>query len=169
MRAREFILTTPIGGAEVDVWKLTTIGNNETPQRNGRLAIQAQADFPAEIEIEPGPAAGRKPGIVGQVMQWGPRTPNGENRCRLTAGIYCDSAGGLSAVIDSSTNDPSGSPGQASSMPLVFNAGEGAGMYVALYPSDNTIDIQDRQSGLSTGRIRLSKLIQEITESGRWR
>lgn len=142
--------------------KLSLSGNNEHPQRLARLHIGFQGDYPSEIEVEPGPDSGNRPGtIIGQFLQWGPRTPDGTGRTRLEMTIASDPAGGLSGVIGSTTNDPTGSEGQKRSMPLVVNAGDGA-MYIALYPSDNTIDFQDRANGTSTGRIPLARVIKHL-------
>ncbi len=145
------------------VVELSLAPNNEHPQRIGRLRFAFQGTYPSEIETEPGPDAVNKPGtIIGQIMQWGPRTPDGTGRTRLEMTIASDPAGGLSGVIGSTTNDPSGSEGQKHAMPLVVNAGEGAGIYIAIYPSDNTIDFQDRVAGTSTGRIPLSRVIKHL-------
>lgn len=141
---------------------LTLVGNNEKPQRSGRLAFQFKDDYPAEVEIEPGPDCHPKGNIVSQIMQWGPTTSDGKNRNRITTSIVADPAGGLSCVIDSSTNDPSGSEGQSKAMPLVLNAGEGKGIYLVLHPSDNTISVQDRVSGKSV-RTPVTKLIEVLS------
>lgn len=151
-----------LANADGPVVSLSLTGNNDHPQQQGRLRIAFEKSFASEIEIEPGPDCHPKGNIVSQIQQWGPRTPDGKHRPRLTTGIYADNDGGLSAVIDSTTNDPSGSEGQKHAIPLVFNAGEGKGLYVALYPSDNTIDIQDRVAGTSTGRIPLAHLIARL-------
>ena len=140
---------------------LSLVRNNETPHRFGRLAFQFQNDYPSEIEIEPGPDCHPKGNIVSQIMQWGPTTADGKNRNRITTSIVADGAGGLSCVIDSTTNDPSGSAGQSKAMPLVINAGEGKGLYIVLHPSDNTISVQDRVSGKSV-RAPVSKLIEAL-------
>lgn len=137
---------------------ITLVGNNEHPQRIGRLAYQFVGDYPAEIEIEPGPDCHPKGNIVNQIMQWGPRTADGKNRNRITTSIVTDPDGGLSCVIDSSTNDPSGSEGQSKAMPLVLNAGEGRGIYLVLHPSDNTLEVQNRVSGRAA-RKPIDKLI----------
>jgi hypothetical protein len=137
--------------------------NNDKPigSRIARLLLKWHEDYPAEIEIEPGErytGDGRGNDIISQVVIWGAPTADGTGRQRLTASM----TGNGGAVIDSTTNDPSGSEGQRRAAPLVFNAGEGKGMYVALYPSDNTIDFQDRVAGISTGRIPFAALIAKL-------
>jgi hypothetical protein len=135
--------------------------NNQ--RRAGRLHIRFESNYPSEIEIEPGPSVGNRRGtIISQIMQWGPRTASGTNRTRLTTSIVSDAAGGLAGVIDATTNDPSGSPGQAKSTPLVLNAGERNGLYVTLYPGDNTISFEDRGHGTSTGHIPLERLVRHF-------
>ncbi len=112
-----------------DVVSITLSPNNETPQRVGRLAYQFHGDYPAEIEIEPGPTVKVGGNIISEIILYG---PDEANRKRLTLQITADGAGGLAAVIDSSTTAKSGSVGQESSMPLVFNAGEANGSYVQI-------------------------------------
>jgi hypothetical protein len=162
--ANEVVLRIGLGG-----------NNDKEPQRQGRLQHNWQGDYPAEREYEPGPDClvgwkrpkdgGRGNSIISQDLQWGPRTLDGTHRCRLTSGIYADGEGGLSAVIDSTTNDPSLSEGQSYSIPLVLNAGEGRGIYLVIHPATKEIELQEgvvRPDGkvdrLSSGRIPTSTL-----------
>lgn len=128
-----------------EVVDITLSPNNESPQRVGRLRYEFHGSYPSEIEIETGPDVVAK-GIISQIMQWGPRTRDGTGRARVTMGIYADGEGGMACVIDSSTNDPSGSDGQGRSVPLVLNVGEANGTYVVLL-ADGRIKIQDRANG----------------------
>lgn len=140
-----------------DVVDITLSRNNETPQRVGRLSYQFKDGYPAEIEIEPGPNVPAKGNIVSQVMQLGPITPTG--RARITTGIYADNAGGLSCVIDSSTTDPSGSPGQANSMPLVLNVGEAKGQYIVLF-ADGRVELKQGAQEKTTTVANLIALLK---------
>jgi hypothetical protein len=136
IRARAFTLVD-----EFDNDAVTFSLSGSTQHKNRRLHIGFVGDTQAEIEIEPGPDVKPKGNIITQIMLWGPTTKDGTKRNRFTMSITADGAGGLAGVLDSSTNDPSGSEGQAHSMPLVLNAGEAKGMYVVFHPSDNSITL----------------------------
>jgi hypothetical protein len=139
-------------------------GNNEKPYpgRRGRLHIGFTGTYPSEIEIEPGPDAHPIGNIASEIMQWGPRTADGTGRGRMTASLQTDVNGGLSAILDATTNDASGTVGQKRAPPLCINAGEGVGMYLCLYPADATIDLQSRPDSISTGRIPLKRVIKHL-------
>lgn len=130
IRARSLTL---VDSNDVPVVNIGLSENNEKPQREGRLKFKFAGSYPSEVEIEPGPDVVARGNIVSQVMQWGPRTPDGTGRNRITLSITADNAGGLSCVLDSSTNDPSGSAGQERAMPLVLNVGEAKGIYIVLF------------------------------------
>lgn len=125
---------------------MTLTGNNEKPQRVGRLVYYFLGDYPAEIEVNPAPNVRVGSNIITELILNGPPTPDGTNRTRLTLQITADADGVIAGVIDSSTNDPTGSPGQAKSMPLVFNVGEANGVYAAIWPN-GMLKIQDRANG----------------------
>lgn len=132
--------------------------NNIRPSEKKRLAIQFLGGASAEIEIEPGPECIQPSGssIITEVMMWGKKTPDGKGRGRLTLQINVDSAGGQYALLDSTTNDPSGTEGQKLAMPVLINAGEASGVYVGLYPGDEpTLLIQRRNLGGPTEEIRI--------------
>ena len=140
-----------------------SLGSNNVKPLNSqktRLMVAFAGDSPAEIEIEPGPDCQNPEGssIINQVMLWGRRTPDGTGRKRVTLQINRDAAGGEYALLDSTTNDPSSSDGQSNSLPLLINAGEGKGVYVGLFPADNTILVADHRSGKSA-RIPVDALI----------
>jgi hypothetical protein len=139
------------------------LGTNNVKPLNSqvaRLQMNWHGNYPAEIEIEPGPECLQPEGssIIGEVMMWGKRTPDGKNRGRVTLQINVDSAGGQYALLDSSTNDPSLSEGQSKAMPLLINVGEGRGIYIGLYPSDNSLLIQNRLTGKEV-RVPIDKLM----------
>jgi hypothetical protein len=139
----------------------TSIVKNNRGQ-NARVSTQFAPGIPAESETIPGVGSFKKGTIITQHISWGPETADGTRRNRITTSIVADGDGGLSGVIDSTTNDPSGSEGQSHAMPLVFNAGEGKGIYFALYPIDNTISIQDRAHGVSVDRMPMKDLIARL-------
>ncbi len=136
-------------GVVEEVVELTLGGNNDKPQRTGRLHIGFKKDYSSEVEIECGPEL--KPGtsrgnsIISQIMQWGPRTASGAGRNRLTVGMYTDADKNLEATIDSTTNDPSGSPGQLNAAPVTINVGEANGSYVTMF-ADKRLHLHDSEN-----------------------
>ena len=144
------------------------IPNNEKPLpgqsrgRVGRLRIKWAGSYPAETWIEPGDEAQIVGNIVNQIGLLGLLPEPGKGRTRLTFSVTVDPQGGVANVIDSTTNDPSGSPGQRDAAPLVINAGEANGMYVVFYPSDNTMNFRDGRSGLEWGRSLYTRLISHL-------
>lgn len=140
--------------------------NNEQPYpgRQGRLTFDWKGSYSSEIMTTPGPLWNNPGNIVGQFMQMGPLPKPGETgRKRLTSSLVMDGAGGLAAVLDASTTDPSGAPGQANAPPLCLNAGEAKGMYLCLYPGDNTVALNG--GGATTGRVAFSKLMQKLLDT----
>lgn len=133
-------------GVIEEVVEMSLGGNNDKPQRNGRLHIGFRKDYSSEVEVECGPDL--KPGnmrgnsIISQLMQWGPQTESGTGRNRLTVGIYTDSDKNLEGKIDSTTNDASGSPGQLGAMPVTLNVGEANGSYVTMF-ADKRLHLHD--------------------------
>lgn len=160
IRAREYVL---VNAHDEDVVSIGLGGNNDKPQRIGRLQVQWRKDYAAEIEIEPGPECQGSPGnnIIAQVMMWAPRTADGTGRQRLTMTIAQESNGECYGIIDSTTNDPSGSEGQRRSMPLMINAGEAKGIYVGLYPSIGTVRVRNTEA--DSGHVPVTDLIAKLT------
>lgn len=137
--------------------------NNVKPMysQKARLMIQFQRDFPAEIEVEPGEDCQEPNGssIISEVMLWG-RRREGRGRNRVTLQINREPNGDEYALLDSTTNDPSGDPGQGDAMPLLINRGEARGIYIGLYPG-NTLLIQNRATGREL-RIPIEKLMEVL-------
>jgi hypothetical protein len=124
--------------------------NNVKPMysQKARLVVAWEGSYPAELEIEPGPDCQSPNGsaIISQVMLWGKRTPTGAGRQRVTLTIALDPDGTQYALLDSTTNDASGSVGQAASMPLLINMGEEKGIYFGVYPG-NKMKLRNGKTG----------------------
>lgn len=131
-----------------------------TQGQHHRLSFLFLNDNPAEVQFVPGPEF-KGPGIFFQLMGFGPERQD-KGRPRFAMSLNMDDAGGLSTILDSTTTDPSGNIGQKDAPPLLINAGEGQGMYLAMYPGDNTVNFIDRTSGIETGRIPLSQVIEHL-------
>jgi hypothetical protein len=161
VRAKTITLLTPDTNEPAVSLSLST--NNVKPLNSqmARLGVRWLKDYPAEIEIEPGPDCQQPNGsaIITEVMLWGKRRAD-RGRNRLTLQINVDPAGGEYALLDSSTNDPSGSVGQGDAMPILINRGEAQGIYIGIYPG-NTLLIQNRLTGKEI-RIPIEKLIQVL-------
>jgi hypothetical protein len=155
--ARSYTLVNDQG--PVVTMGLSTNNEKPYPGRLGRLTFNWYGSYASEIMTEPGPQVNCRGNICAQFMQMGPIPLLGQSRSRLTTTLAMDNAGGLSGVIDATTTDASGTLGQKKSPPLCLNAGENVGMFLCLYPSDNTIDLQDKLDVVSTGRTKLSSLI----------
>ena len=154
--------------------QITLVRDNGTPvvtqqltlnnhgDRQGRYTLQFHGASPSEIMTVPGDKVNCVGNICGQIMQLGPLPPRGKGRTRLAEGLYMDKTGSLAAVIDATTTDRSNTIGQKNSPPLCLNSGEAKGVYICIYPSDNTIDIQDRMAGTATGRMRMPDVIRKL-------
>ncbi len=157
-------------GVVEEVVEFSLGGNNDKPQRNGRLHIGFKKDYTAEVEIECGPlvtpGGQRGNSIISQIMQWGPRTADGTGRCRINIGMYSDSLGNLEAVIDSTTNDPSGSPGQLRAAPMTLNVGESPGSYITLF-ADKRIHLHDAGDDIEATLADLIAAVRDARERAR--
>lgn len=131
-----------------------------TQHKAHRLSLDFLGDNPAEIQVVPGPNF-KGPGIWFQIMGLGPVIA-GKGRPRLAMSLNMDNDGGLQSTVDSTTTDASGAVGQRDAPALVLNAGEGQGVYVVIHPSDNSIEVQDRVAGTSTGHISAATLIKHL-------
>ena len=120
IEARSFTLVNDDG----PVVTFDLIPNNERPlpgQTRGRVArlrIKWEGSYPAETWLEPGDDAQVVGNIINQIGLLGLLPEPGKGRKRLTFSLTADSQGGVAAVLDSTTNDPSGSPGPRASAPL---------------------------------------------------
>jgi hypothetical protein len=135
---------------------------NSQGDRQGRYTLQFHGGFSSEIMTVPGDRLKCAGNICGQIMQLGPLPARGRGRTRLAESLTMDRAGSLAAVIDATTTDASNTMSQKNAPPLCLNSGEAKGVYICIYPNDNTIDIQDRMVGTATGRMRMPDVIRKL-------
>jgi hypothetical protein len=157
--ARSFeLLGLDRDGNEVAICEtFATPNNREVPdvgsKARSRVTTQFAPGIPAESESIPG-AGAMKPGEI--LIQH--QMHDGRGICRLVSGIIVDKDGGLECVIDSTTNDPSGHPGQLRAAPVTINVGEANGQYLTRY-ADGRIKLRQGEFSIETTVAELTDLI----------